>query len=666
MKILEALKARLSSHAVFSKVRGVLTPAFLPANSKTIQEQESNAGLQLCLPTVKLRNRFLNPIFRLASSREVDYEKSSEAEIRQRAEDSMIEWADKFSLRVGIKPATLRKLLPRVVTMSELAKIQADLISKKLLKTTPEMSRMIIKNLAPSIAENLSGEVIAYAFQGGELPVVDTEDSGGKLGGGYDSSFHVTAIDPKVIHLGIMTPQEIGVHEGHHAINTLFRSLLDKEQRANALIEGLANNITSGSKCVLSLYGVDELPFIPSREMRTEIAGFLSDILRKLNNGESDDRLEPINLKDGGINIKVYRLSEKGKNDIAEIGKKYDEFMRLVNSDEDDAKEILANLVEVQLSRFCLAQGLHSFGSNFSLTMGADALAQLDQDAKEELQQTLRSSERAFRFAYDSAKEFTECHNSNFRLQIKMNTGTTPSKRDLIDYTFSPEEVFCNLAAISVDIDSLTIPRKKKKVLKARVLLYEHGLQYAQDNQKLRVAKQDINLVEQEYRLRAARARYIKTYYDILYFTQEHLQPLSSNIPELNNLLVEEKGSRSNVSSSERILDSYKLRSKEHQDCFAAFEKLHNLRNKIKAALLRNDFSSAPYKEYERLLLQEEEHLKAMKQLHETLDENCLDPRERVKDQTLIDGIKKRGELMRELNWKAFIPSLFRGWEQVF
>lgn len=666
MKILEALKARFNSHNIFSKVNGILASALLPANSETIQKQESNAGLQLCLPTVKLRNRFLNPIFRFTSLREVDYEKLGEAEIRQRAEDSMVEWADKFSLRIGIRPAILRGLLPQVVTMNELVKIQADLISKKLLKTTPEMSKMIIKNLPLSIVENLSDEVRTYAFQGDELPVTNKADSGGKLGGGYDSNFHVTAIDPKVIYSGILTPEEIGAHEGHHAINTLFRSLLCNEQRTNALIEGLANDITSGSKCVLSLYGIDELPFIPTREMRTEIAEFLSNVLRKLNDEESDYRLEPINLTDGEISIKVYRLSEKGKNEVVEIGKKYDGFMRLINNNEEDAKEVLTNLIEVQLSRFCLAQGLQPFGANFSLTMGADALGQLDQDAKEELQQAIKSSEKTFRFVYDSVKEFTECHNSNLRLQMKMHTGITPSKQDLIDYTFSSEEVFCNLAAISVDMDSLTIPRKKKRALKARVLLYEHGLQYAQDCRKLRIAKQDTNLVEQEYRLRAARAKYTKTYYDILYFTQEYLQPLSSNIPELNTLLVEEKELRSNASFSEKTLDSYKLRSSKHRDYFEALEKLNDLRKKIKAALLRNNFSPEHHKKYERLLLKEEEYLKAMKQLHETLDEDCLDPRKRVEDPTLVEDIKKKEELMRELNWEAFIPSLFRDWEQVF
>ena len=575
--------------------------------------------------------------------------------ILQKARDAMSAWGETFATENGINPLILRALLPEAITVEELLKLKAQKIIPFLEQFPVGTLKTVIHQLPAEILLELPDELLEKVIPKDQVSALKTSSMKDKLGGGFMQDVYKVGINLHEIRNGGFTPEEIGGHECNHGgMHALCRSLLTEEQRISAITDGLKEDITCGAPSVLSRLGFFELPHIPSPKMRDEVARYLGNIIESL--GQNDERFRTEMDKTGDIAFETVRLTEKGKKDLLEIGRKYGDFLGLCDHNEESASLVLANLVETQLLRFYFAVGKNKIAENVQLTIPKEALDKLDPKRLEELRIEIQKSPKALEFAKKSTKRFQDGTEGNIKTQVRMGGFGGLSADDAVDYNFCHEETDCYLAGTRTELASQDLQEGRREKLEARKEVYELAKTYMELRRGLKIAPQDTVLVKQEYMFRTAKIKHETVMTELKEIMQSYISPLSNQTNGLSALVEEEAQIEARAGLAELTLDNNELGGKDgfHE----MLQDLRAVRSKIKDHLSSQGQSSEQLDEFGKLLQEEERQHRNIIEMEKTLDKKCMNPRQKVTDKVLLDQLQVIEARIQELQQKARIQSL--------
>lgn len=575
--------------------------------------------------------------------------------ILQKAKDAMFAWAEIFATEKGINPLILRALLPEAVAVEELLKLKVQKVIPILEQLPVGTLKTIIPQLPAEILLELPDKLLEKVIPKDQVAALKTSGMKDKLGGGFAQDIYKIGVNLHKIRSGDFTPEEIGGHECNHGgMHALCRSLLTEEQRISAVVDGLKEDIICGAPSVLSRLGFFELPHIPSPKMRDEVARYLGNIIESL--GQNDERFRTELDKSEDLTFETIRLTDKGKKDLLEIGKRHDDFLELCDHNEESASLVLANLIETQLLRFYFAVGKNEIAANVQLTIPTETLGELDPKRLEGLRIETQKSPKALEFAEESTKRFQDGMEGNIKAQARMGGFSGLSSDDAIDYNFCHEETDCYLAGTRTELASPDLQEGRREKLEARKEVYELAKTYMDLRKSLKVAPQDMALVKQEYKLRTAKIKHETVMTMLKEIMQSYIRPLSNQTNGLFELVEEEAQIKARVGLTVLKLDNNELGKKDgfHE----MLQDLRLVRNKIKDHLSSQGQQSEQIGEFAKSLQQEEQLHRDIIEMEKTLDKRCMDPRQRVTDKVLLDQLQVVEARIQELQQKARIKSL--------
>ncbi len=626
------------------------TPLSQVSESSPAVSRETTAPLEVTPPIVQgengqnnigAREINLSAIGAALIGRTTPFAHSTDEEITVIVKDSMIKRASKVAQDLDIDQNKLIPLLPPIISTAELVKAQAQQVSVLLEQLPPDYCKELLKKMPTALFQELPESLLKKLFTPEELQAIkETNNTGATdvAGGGFTPDYKVS-VNNQLIRSGKYSPYRIGAHEGNHAIWALLRTLLTKEQINDAVISQLKDEITNGSLRVLTGGGMRPLLYIPSPQMRNEIAGFVSDAINNLD--KEDDRFKKETFREGQISLEMVRTSELGQNSLLEIANKHKDFMNLCNNDEECAKLLLADLVDTQIFRFNLATGAIPLLESTRLTLKDEVLNQLPQDKIQELRDAIQSSPKALNEIKDYAKNHLLCLEGNAKLQLKLSRGASPSMDDVMDYEFCKEELECDLRAAEIELSIPNLDIKAEDKLKSEVIYHEVGGKLIEQMKRVSIAEQDPQMIKMANEFNFVRLSHGELELDIKNILKDFIEPIANEIPDLNNLIATETALRAQLSQKYIMQDSCFLKGETQEDIQTHLEEILNVRKSIVDLISKSDL--VPQDKVNKLnesLKNQETLLAKMKTLRETFPEGILNPLHRVKDQSLLKSIE--------------------------
>ncbi len=640
-----------------------ITPLSQVSDNGTVVSQEIVPHLEVTSPitqgdngqnNIGAREINLSAIGVAIISQITPFAYSTDEEIAVIVKDSMIKRACKVAQDLGIDPNKLIPLLPSIISTAELVKAQAQQVSVLLEQLPPDYCKELIKKIPTALLQELPESLLNKLFTPEELEAIkETKNTGTSdvAGGGFTPDYKVS-VNNQLIRSGKYSPYRIGAHEGNHAIWALLRTLLTKEQIDVAVISQLKDEIINGSLRVLTGGGMRPLLYIPSSQMRSEIAEFVNDAINNLD--KEDDKFKKETFREGQISLEMVRTSELGKNALFEIANKHKDFMNLCNNDEACAKLLLADLVDTQIFRFNLAIGAIPLLESTRLTLKDEVFNQLPQDKVQELRDAIQNSPKALNEIKDYAKNHLLCIEGNAKLQLKLSHGLTPSMDDVMDYEFCKEELECDLRAAELELSIPNLDIKTEDKLKSEIIYHEVGGKLIEYMKRVSIAEQDPQMVKMANEFNFIRLSHGELELDIKNIFKDFIEPIANEIPDLNNLIATETALRAQLSQIYIMQDSWFLKGKTQENIQTRLEIILNVRKTIVDLISKSDL--VPLDKVKKLnesLKNQETLLAKMKTLREAFPEGILNPLHRVKDPTLLASIEDTKDQIADLAQKV-------------
>lgn len=562
----------------------------------------------------------------------------TDEEIIRDCQESGNRWIERIAKELKLDPAKVLKLIPEIVSLDKALELKAAAMVPMLSSLPLGVLKEIIPKLPLDILKGLPEELVSKVLPREVIEQIKGAKFGDNVGGAYVFEVHKTGVVVHPIRAGRASASEFSAHEQNHALNALGRSFLTEEELASAICKGLKDEITKGATTVSSSIGFSELLYIPSSSMREEIAQFLEETLLHPDSG----RVKVEREEEGGTCIENKKLTEQGKEELFNIAKRHSDFMDLFE-DHDLAKLALSNLIETQLGRFDLVTGKLMPSFSMKITIPDQVFSGLPEQAKNEFREEFQKSEEAKEFFKDSASNFLRLIEGNLKVCLRIQSQSIPLASEVIDYALCPEESQCNFAGAVIEKDSACIPGDKIEMLQAREKIYERGglgEQYVTSLRELRVASQDPSMVKESNKLHVAKIRYSDSDREIRNLIKsDEITSLSKTDKRLEELIQKEAQLRTSASRMDIQRDTCKIGTFADDKYYEARKLLHDVRCEIRDALMQISPQSKLLDRLSELLEKNDLELKQIKALETSLDEKCLDPRNRVVDQVLLDKV---------------------------
>ncbi len=202
------------------------------------------------------------------------------------------------------------------------------------------------------------------------------------------------------------------------------------------------------------------------------------------------------------------------------------------------------------------------------------------------------------------------------------------------------------------------------ETLEARERIYMPGglgEQYVDSLCELRVAPQDSSMVKEFNKLHVAKIQYLEIDRALRKIVKgDEIAFLAKNELKLEELIQKETQLRARSSNSELKIDSYELRTGFHKEYYECRKLLQEVRCEIRDVLVQVSPQSKLLDEFSRLLVESDLGLEKLEILESSSDEKCLDPRNRVTDQSLLEKTAGLEAKISAEQQKATIGLLYR------
>ena len=424
--------------------------------------------------------------------------KLSDEEIifQEKIKKSMSGLAEKVATELGMDPSKLKALLPEVVHLNEI---------KMAFLNTPS-SRQYFKALPTSVLENYPRQMLELLpddlknelFPNG-IPKHIKDGPKPNEGGGYIARYHKVGFVPAAIKNRQNTPEEIGIHEGYHAINAILRTLLVKEYNhlfKDALLDEIHDGIHNGRPTLsLSANGFfEQRPFIPSASLREKIADFTISII--INLDKSDPRLIRTQKIINQTRLNIIKLSDEGVEELMsylDLVDKHKDFISIFDREENAAIKIIAKFIEDEIFRYIYMTDNFSHDNEQMHTLSIpDSII-----SPHLARHPLILSQQGIEFAYQSTRNFPALFEGNNKISLKIASRNMPNTDDKLSYAFASEEIACQKATIvNPNKDTETA-----SVNEARLKIYELGETLLQLKQKAHVSPCNLKHLKDHYKV---------------------------------------------------------------------------------------------------------------------------------------------------------------------
>ncbi len=581
----------------------------------------------------------------------------TDEEIIRDCQESGNKWIERIAKELKLDPAKVLKLIPEIVSVDKALELKAAAMVPMLSSLPLGVLKGIIPKLPLDILKGLPEELVSKVLPREVIEQIKGAKFGDNVGGAYIFEIHKTGVAVHLVRAGFASASEFSAHEQNHALNALGRSFLTEEELAGAICKGLKDEITKGSTTVFSSIGFSELLYIPSSLMRQEIAQFLEETLLHLDSG----RVKVEREEEGETHIENKKLTEQGKEELFNIAKRHSDFMDLFE-DHDSAKLALSNLIETQLCRFDLVTGKLMPSFAMKITIPGQVFNGLPEQAKNEFREEFQGSEAAREFFKDSASNFLRLIEGNLKACLRIQSQSLPSVSEAIDYVLCPEESQCNFAGTVIEKDSASTPEYKIEMLQAREKIYEQGglgEQYVSSLRELRTAQQDPSMVKESNKLHVAKIRYSESDRELRNLIKsDEISSLLKTDMRLEELIQKEAQLRTSANQMDLQRDICKIGTFIDDKYHEARKLLHDVRCEIRDTLTQMSPQSKLLERFSELLGKNDLELKQIKTLEASLDEKCLDPKNRVMDQALLDRVTELENRIGVEQQKARISTL--------
>ena len=435
--------------------------------------------------------------------------KTSDEEIYLRVYDSMFALAEKVERELRLPEGTIKNNIPKVCSFEEAVK---DTLAIKILEKLPENARKEIParllddcNTDPERERTTSPDTIGAYFVGSKNLAVDT------------------GLIKKFMESGIMTPEEIGTHEGNHIINSILRSMLPPELLHEAVKSFLVGEVIYGPTLVTRPDYSTLSQIMPFKEMRNELANILGGLLDSVGEDVQDKRLEKKTVKTFFGTKKITVLSEEGIKELNNLVCKNECYLQLFDNNPEDATYVLKKYVEYQISRYedVLKKVIQEDEKPTKITIPRDNLS-FPNDFN------IENYKKAKEKAFESAKNVILFIEGNRISTIQRSLGKEDEEA-AFGYWFAPEETECELRCLCAKAVSLDTQEEYAQISKARIETYGSLESLMDRRRELVMAEQDTDKAVEVNKLKVTKKRISDCDSSIEHLLQEIRETIAAN-----------------------------------------------------------------------------------------------------------------------------------------